>query len=191
VNEHDLLCEILDTTEAFLDTEPIPTGPRAKELVALLRQQITNLQQYRLHGNEADRPPVGAKTKLCERCKTPFFFARDAIRVRFANNEVEKPWQRKQGWAPFELDPISAKGVTANFRYVIDFNGPYPMFHVEPTRDSGQVWVDHRETCGTGNGPQVRCSPYLRRYKVNQERANLEVESWKDDLQALQRRLNQ
>lgn len=190
MNEHDLLCEIMDTTEAFLNTEPIPTSPKAKELAARLRGQIANLHVYRVHAYESTRPPSSVRQKLCERCKTPFFFARDAD---FGDADEPNPFVRvrKGGWIPFETETLQARGVIANFRYVIDFNGPHPIARVEPTRDSGEVWVDHRQTCGTGDGPKFRCAPYLRRYKVNQERANLEVESWKDDLQALKRKLNQ
>lgn len=184
MNEHDLMCSAIEAAEQLVATgQLIPGSYEAADLLTALETRLKNLRSYQSGADETDRP-AGVNLRVCDKCECRFFFARDS-----PDDDVFGRW------VPFELEPINADGVLPSWLWVIDFTGPHPMCKLEPTRTSGQVYVDHRQTCGGGKGPKHRCAPYLRRYKVNFERATRELQTQTAEttasLQSLRRRLNQ
>lgn len=178
VDERELLLVIADRANALLAHRIILPDRASNEAWELLKEGLANYQSWQLHGNESSKLPV--HTKPCQYCGCEIFFA--------ASNAGDNHWR------PFELDPVDAHEVTPSWRYVINFSAlgsrrGYPIFKTSPSKQSGHVYICHLHSCGIHDSPKFSCAPYVRRWKVNVERADLLAQTAEAELRALSRRL--
>lgn len=166
MNEHQLLEAVAQAAERLLARLNRLTYPGQE--ITELRRRLDDLRAWQEQANEADRP-VYVRTQTCKSCQALFFFA------RHGDDAEETEFSRRPRWIPLELDAIDAEGVIPEWRWVVDFKAYPPI--ARPIPEATSIYVDHRQTCGTGDGPRKHCLPYLRRYKVNQSKVNAEMEN--------------
>lgn len=200
MNEQELKNAVVADAEALVLAVP---GSLIKPLHALV-QSVERLHAWQENSNEPERPGRPHATKTCERCEAVFFFARYgdvdlydpstsvAVSGRANSALTKSTLHTRPRWVPLELDSVDSASVLAEWRWVVDFATRPPVAEIREDA-TGPVYVDHRQTCGAGDGPKRRCVPYDRRYKVNSAKINAETvnESIRtaNSLVALQRRL--
>lgn len=171
IDERELL-DAVATAAAEVLRCVVSTNPAADAAMAALVLSLTNLELWRIHGAEVTGVPTRFKT--CERCGAGFFFA-------------ELP---TGSWIPLELDQVDARLVLPTQRYVVDWRWAHPKVTAMVAKAEGQVYVNHIETCGAGDGPRHAITAYLRRYQVNVERLDVgQVDAAITDLQEQYRQL--
>lgn len=149
MDERELLLEIVEIADSIShDDCVLPVSPEAKALMDKLQERLSNLHNVWAGAFENTYSPV--KSKPCEKCGQVFFFAQDA----------------GGRWIPLEMDRIPSDGVIPAWRYVVSFGG-FDSPQVRVQDQAKEVWVDHRQTCGAGDGPKYRIASYQRRWKVN------------------------
>lgn len=185
MDERELMAGVVDAAEKVLACEPRPETRVARAALALLRQRIHMLRAWQEESNEPDRPRH-LRAQTCKYCPALVFFA-----VRDDEIDPGDMTARGSHWMPMEVDPIDSEGVLPEWRWVVNVDNWPPLLRL--SQASTVVYVDHRQTCGNGDGPKKRCAPYERRYKANAAKSNagMENESIRaaNDLLALQRRL--
>lgn len=174
VDERELWMAVADAAEKFLATDPIPTGHKSAHLMDVLVERLINLRRYEQNALEPSSVP--AKTRPCEFCGTLIFFAK-TVNGR---------------WAPMEIDQVPAEGMIPAWKWRVSFDRVAgqrgaPEVRFDPNM-SGQVWVDHRQTCGIGDGPKFRVESLVRRWKVNVARAESTTAGVVDSLLKMRRR---
>lgn len=204
MNEQELKNAVVAAAEALvlaLMSEGTILPAKGSALPTLV-ESVERLHAWQENSNEPERPGLRPATKSCERCEAVFFFARygevdlydpsTTVAVSGRANYSALVKGERPRWVPLELDSVDSASVLAEWRWVVDFATRPPVAEIREDA-TGPVYVDHRQTCGAGEGPRRRCVPYDRRYKVNSAKINAETvnESIRtaNNLVALQRRL--
>jgi hypothetical protein len=182
MNEHQLLEAVAGAAEELL--RDLDNQQVVGEAIRVLRHRLEILREWQEYANEADQPRY-IRSKPCKQCEALFFFA-----VVDGDDDVDFG---KPTWLPLEVDPVNAGDLPPELRWVVDFSSYPPKIRPDP--NAQMVYIDHRMTCGTKDGPKKGYGPaYARRWKVNQTRLNAEMENESirsaNDLRALQRRLH-
>jgi hypothetical protein len=152
IDERELLEAVVEAAAKLRQQRVITTDREAETAWIKLWIAMDNLRDWQIHGQEV--PGVPARLKVCEQCGATFFFG-------------QLPTGR---WLPIELDPVSSADVLPAWRYQVRFDGEHPTIYVDPAMESGQVWINHMETCGAKDGPKYHIAPYARRWRVNMAR---------------------